>query len=212
LITINAMGKQCPVPVIEAKKALETDGSDGVVIRVDNFVAVQNLENMAGGLGYGFSYVKIAESDYEATISKNYAQAVTVSAEKAPENYSNKVIEDAQDCAPACGPTVVIKSNKMGEGAEELGKTLLKGFIYSLTELETAPQAVIFINSGAYLTTEGSNSLEDLKKLTESGTEVLTCGACLNYYELTEKLIVGEVTNMYAITEKMSKAQVLINL
>ena len=31
------------------------------------------------------------------------------------------------------------------------------------------------------------------------GVEILTCGTCLNFYGLTEKLAVGGVTNMYVI-------------
>ena len=48
--------------------------------------------------------------------------------------------------------------------------------------------------------------LEDLKALEAEGVEILTCGTCLNYYGLTEKLAVGGVTNMYVIAEKMLNA------
>ena len=69
---------------------------------------------------------------------------------------------------------------------------------------------MLFYNGGAKLTTEGSASLEDLKKLEEQGVEILTCGTCLNYYGLTEKLRVGEVTNMYVIAEKQLQADCII--
>ena len=67
-----------------------------------------------------------------------------------------------------------------------------------------------FYNGGATLTAEGSDSLEDLKHLEEQGVEILTCGTCLNYYGLSEKLQVGSVTNMYAIVEKMTGADKII--
>ena len=101
---------------------------------------------------------------------------------------------------------VVISSDKMGEGEEELGKVLIKGYIYALTQLETLPKTILFYNKGAYLTCEGSASLEDLKSLEAQGVEILTCGTCLNYYGITEKLQVGTVTNMYVIAETMAKA------
>jgi selenium metabolism protein YedF len=92
----------------------------------------------------------------------------------------------------------------MGRGSDELGKNLLKGFIYSLTEQDVLPGKVIFYNGGVHSVIEGSDSLEDLKGLAEQGVEIYACGACLNFYELTAA--VGEVTNMYRIVEMMRQA------
>ena len=98
----------------------------------------------------------------------------------------------------------------MGEGNDELGKVLIKGFIYALTQLERLPKTVIFYNGGATVPVEGSASLEDLKNLEAQGVEIITCGTCLDYYNLKEKLAVGSVTNMYTIVEKMSNASCII--
>ena len=98
----------------------------------------------------------------------------------------------------------------MGEGSNELGKILLKGFLFALTQQEQLPKTVLFYNGGAAVTCEGSASLEDLKALQAQGVEILTCGTCLNYYGLTEQLRVGEVTNMYVIVEKQAKADLVI--
>jgi len=100
----------------------------------------------------------------------------------------------------------------MGNGAEELGKILVKGFIYSLTELPLPPQCVIFFNAGAYLTSDGANTLDDLKKLEEKGTEILTCGTCINYFGLQNKLAVGKIVNMYEITERLVCAGTVVNI
>ena len=94
----------------------------------------------------------------------------------------------------------------MGQGSEELGRQLMKGFLYALTELDELPETILFYNGGAKLTTEGSDSLEDLKLLETQGVEILTCGTCLNHYGIGEKLAVGAVTNMYVIAEKMMQA------
>ena len=94
----------------------------------------------------------------------------------------------------------------MGNGDDELGKILIKGFIYALSQMETHPDTILFYNGGAKLTTEDSESLEDLKKMEEEGVEILTCGTCLNFYGLTEKLRIGTVTNLYVIAEKMRNA------
>ena len=119
---------------------------------------------------------------------------------------------DVAACVPDSrkNTVVVIASDKMGEGSEELGKTLMKGFIYALNQQETLPKTMLFYNGGAALTCEGSPALEDLKSLAVQGVEILTCGTCLNFYGISDKLQVGEVTNMYVIAEKMTQAGLIV--
>ena len=94
---------------------------------------------------------------------------------------------------PITDTVVAISAAVMGDGSEELGKTLLKAFVFALTQQDKLP-------------CEGSAMLEDLKALEAQGVEILTCGTCLNFYGLTEKLAVGSVTNMYTIAEKLTQA------
>lgn len=98
----------------------------------------------------------------------------------------------------------------MGSGSEELGRTLLKGFIYALGQQDQLPETILFYNGGASITCEDSPALEDLRSLEAQGVEILTCGTCLNFYGLTDKLQVGGVTNMYTIVEKMTGAGLLV--
>ena len=98
----------------------------------------------------------------------------------------------------------------MGEGDPVLGRLLLKGFLYALTQQDQFPETLLFYNSGAFMTVEGSEALADLRFLEESGVEILTCGTCLNHYDLAEKLAVGQVTNMYEIAERMTHADLLV--
>ena len=203
--TIDVLGKPCPVPVIETKKVLTDPAEYGVLVKVDSIVAVQNLEKMSKGSGYGFSFTENAKDSYEVVISKG---AHNPSAPKTERSISQAMGNSEQPK----GLTVVIGRDTMGEGAEELGKILIKGFIYSLTELTTPPEHMVFFNSGAFLTTAGANTVNDLKKLSEKGTKVLTCGACVNHYEIADKLAVGEITNMYRIAEIMAFADKVINI
>jgi peroxiredoxin family protein len=62
------------------------------------------------------------------------------------------------------------------------------------------------------LACEGAATLEDLRAMEAKGVSIQACGACLNYYELTEKLAVGSVTNMDAIATTMAEASKLVNL
>jgi selenium metabolism protein YedF len=105
---------------------------------------------------------------------------------------------------------VVISSKAMGHGGDELGTALMKGFLYALSQQEQLPSTILFYNGGASITCEGSVSLEDLRSMEAQGVEILTCGTCLNFYGLTEKLAVGTVTNMYTIVEKMNGADLII--
>ena len=112
---------------------------------------------------------------------------------------------------PGASNTVIaIGSNCMGSGDDNLGATLMKGYIYAVSQQEELPKTILFYNGGAKLTTEGSLSLEDLKAIEEQGVQILTCGTCLNYYGLSEKLSVGSVTNMYTIVETLAQATKVI--
>ena len=80
----------------------------------------------------------------------------------------------------------------------------------SRSQQDQLPSTILFYNGGAKLTTEDSASLEDLRLMEQQGVEILTCGTCLNYYGLTEKLAVGSVTDMYTIVERLSRAEKVI--
>ena len=202
MITVNAIGDACPVPVVKTRKAMETiKGSEVVETLVDNEIAVENLKKMAGQMGYEVKDQKLEEGKYSV-------QIMVTEAEK-----TEKIQADICDCRPtaASDKVVVIRSNVMGEGDPELGKVLIKGFIYALSQQEELPKTILFYNGGAYLTCEGSASLDDLKELEHRGVKILTCGTCLNFYGLSEKLKVGEVTNIYEIAETMSKASLIVS-
>ncbi|MBP6323337.1 MAG: sulfurtransferase-like selenium metabolism protein YedF, partial [Fusobacteriaceae bacterium] len=108
------------------------------------------------------------------------------------------------------GTVIVIDSDEMGKGDPKLGKALMKAFIYTLTELETLPETIILYNKGVFLVAEGSDSIEDLEKLSSLGVNIFSCGACVNFYELVEKVKIGSVTNMYNILNLQTKAKRII--
>ena len=195
-IKIDAMGLACPLPVVKTIKALEAlTGPAALETHVDNETAVQNLTRLAAGRGLPVRSEKLGEGHFVVTMEADPAAApagAEAPAACVPDRRSNTV--------------VAVGSDAMGLGSEELGRTLMKGFLYALTQLDELPKTLLFYNGGARLTTEGSLSLEDLRSLEAQGVQILTCGTCLNYYGLTEKLAVGGVTNMYSIVETLAKA------
>ena len=192
MMKVNAIGDVCPIPVVKAKKAMqELNGSGVIEVLVDNEIAVTNVTKMATGAGAKVVSEKLAEKEYKVIIEVEEGTCACATCEE--ENM-----------------VVVISSDRMGNGNDELGKVLIKGFIFAITQLDKLPKTMLFYNGGATLTAEGSDSLEDLKHLEQQGVEILTCGTCLNYYGLSEKLQVGSVTNMYSIVEKMAGADKII--
>lgn len=203
---LNMLGQPCPIPVINAKKALAKPNANGVSVQVDNFVAVQNLEKMAKGYGYAFSYTTASDNDYTVSI--------TGSPSNPAANKPVALVNASTTAQPAnaSSATVFISSNTMGKGADELGEILIKGFIFSLNELATPPATIIFINSGAKLTTKGANTVPDLQTLAAKGTQIFTCGTCANYFQLTDDLAVGAITDMMNITNMLASATHLITI
>jgi selenium metabolism protein YedF len=168
MFKIDALGKACPLPVIETKKALREH--DVVETLVDNEIATQNLRKMAEQLGYIYQMDQDAPNHYKVVISKGNADMI-----------DDEEPQVAEEIATVDDYIVVVDTNVMGRGSDELGKNLLKGFIYSLTEQDVLPEKVIFYNGGVQSVVEGSDSLEDIRGLAEQGVEIYACGACLNF-------------------------------
>ena len=197
---IDCKGMACPLPVVNAKKASEElKTGDVLTVLVDNEIAVQNLSRFAEHKGFGVSAEK--KSD------KEYAVIMTVSgaAEETKEEEVSCVMDSRRK-----GMLVVLSANVMGTGDAKLGTSLMKAFVFALTKQDQLPNTILCYNTGAYLTCEGADTLEDLKLMESEGVTVLTCGTCLDFYGLKEKLAVGGVTNMYDIVERMENAAQII--
>lgn len=197
-IVVNAMGEQCPIPVVKATRALLGMTEPGTLeVHVDNETAVQNLARMASGNKLSARFDKMKEGEYVVTI-------------EVPTPMGNSPLEEPPmiPCGADAkgGLLVAVDTDVMGRGSDELGRVLMKGFLYAVSQLPEPPGTMLFYNGGAHLTCRGSESLEDLKALEAQGVEIFTCGTCLDHYGLKEQLAVGEVTNMYTIVEKLAGA------
>ena len=197
---IDCKGMACPLPVVNAKKAAEAMSlGDVLTVLVDNEIAVQNLSRFAEHKGFGVSAQKKGEKEYAVIMS-----------------ISGEVVESKEE-EVACvmdsrrkGMLVVLSGNVMGTGDAKLGTSLMKAFVFALTKQDQLPDTILCYNTGAYLTCEGADTLEDLKLLESEGVTILTCGTCLDFYGLKEKLAVVGVTNMYDIVERMESAAQII--
>ena len=208
MIVLDERAKSCPLPVVETKKALEAAASgDTARVLVDNEIAVQNLRKLADHKGWSFCWEKRGGVDFQAWITREAGESLSEEKQRETEE------PECPDCRTEGirpGLTAVISSEAMGQGDDRLGKILMKSFLFALTQQDILPETVLLYNGGAFLSYEGSESLEDLKKLEELGVEILTCGTCLDFYGLKEKLAVGGISNMYEIVEKQCRAHTIL--
>ena len=194
--TIDCRGQACPAPVIATKKALEESGT-GIRVLVDDGAPRENVVRFVKNRGY--QVVETAEAD-------GWSLLVTGSttAEETPQSTVT---------ATASGDRVLlITSNQLGDGSEELGYLLMKNFIFTLLETPQQPDRILFLNSGVLLATEGAETVEALKRLEERGVELLACGVCLDYFKKKDQLAVGQVTNMFSTAEHLLTASSVIKL
>ena len=101
---------------------------------------------------------------------------------------------------------VVISSDAMGRGDDQLGKLLIRAFIHTLTELEEKPDVIGLYNSGVLLSKEGSECVEDFRALEKNGVKILICGTCVNHFGIKGQISVGTISNMYVIAETLLSA------
>lgn len=189
---LDLRGLKCPEPVIRTKKALQDFDDDIIVSIVDNVTAKENITRLVSNLNLKYD---IREKDGCFYISIENTKGSTGVFKK-----------DDNEIA------IVITNDKLGTGNDELGKVLIKSYLYALTESYPMPKVMMFLNAGVKLTTEGSEVLDNLQKLADAGTEIISCGTCLDFYGLKEKVKVGIIGNMYMIVEKMNNSGKVFNI
>jgi len=193
--TINAAGLPCPEPVIRTRKALQNHNVVDVI--VDNETALENVKRLGEKEGCTIDTAPQSDGTWILSLTrKGVVKEVKGSAESTPSAKGQTV--------------VVISEDRMGRGNDELGYVLIRGFIHTLLELDTLPDTLIFYNTGVKLAADDSEVIEDLKKMEGLGIELLICGTCINYFEITEKISTGIVSNMFDIASKMTEADKLV--
>ncbi len=188
---IDARGLNCPVPVVRTKKALESMEEGDLTVLIERPEGCQNVRRFAESQGCKVT-VDEKEGLYYIQIHK----------EKTPESVTPQKSKDV----------VFITSEFLGTGDPELGKILMKAFLNTLWDAEPKPTKIMFLNDGVRLTTEGSDVLDSLKLLKEEGVEIFSCGTCLEYYQLKDKLKIGVVTNMYDTVDSLLSAEKIIKI
>lgn len=186
----------CPAPVVTTKRVLEEAGGEAVQVLVDPGAPRENVTRFAANRGFA-----VAESETDG----GFALTITPSGSTAAA--------PVRTVTGKGGATVMlVASDRLGDGPEELGRLLMKNFIITLLDLTELPDRMLFVNSAVLLTTEGSEVLEALDQLGNRGVEVLSCGVCLDFFHRKEKLAAGSVTNMFTIAESLMGTGAVVRL
>jgi selenium metabolism protein YedF len=194
--TVDARGFSCPQPVVLAKKALES--SENIVVIVDNNAALENVRRLGAKLGCSIEIENTGESEFHIHLTRGNIDPTAIT-------------DDAPSCGTSSGDLVaVISSETMGRGNDELGLILMKAFIHTLVQADELPVKILFYNAGVKLAAADSEVVDDLKNLTDAGVEILLCGTCVNFFNLSGKTGAGRITNMFEILSVMSTAGRLI--
>jgi tRNA 2-thiouridine synthesizing protein A len=193
IVKLDLKGMPCPGPVVETRNALlrlEKDVQDvHLTVVVDNQAASLNVTRFAESLNCTVSRTEVADGTFILDIFRSSGSDCEL-----PEAASEPAAAGSSDRY-----ILYIDSSRMGRGDERLGRILLKAFLKTLSELESLPQTIIFVNEGVHLTTVDSPEIATIKALEDGGCAVLVCGTCLDFYHLKDKLGVGQVSNMFEI-------------
>jgi selenium metabolism protein YedF len=189
--SLDVRGMACPGPVVSVKRALETAQGELRVL-LDDGAPRENVKRFAQGRGYQVQEEPL-EGAFAFTITGGQKPAAAVSGR-------------------AGAVVMLIGSDRLGDGPEELGRLLMRNFIMTLLELPELPDRMLFINTGVLLTAGGSEVIEALEALGNRGVEVLSCGICLDFFKKKELLAAGGVTNMFTIGESLLQAGSVVRL
>lgn len=189
--TIDCRNQACPAPVINVKNALETENE--ILVIVDDGAARENVARFSRNRGYQVT---------EQQDDRGWTLTISGTADK----------KAAIPLPSSGGSILLITSDRLGDGPEELGRLLMKNFIHTLLESCKLPSKIIFLNTGVFMTCEGSDVREALEKLHGMGVEIFSCGICLDFFILKDKLRVGTTTNMLVTVESLLSAGQVIKL
>lgn len=206
---IDARGLACPAPVLEAKKAVE-EGATRLRVVVDNGGSQENVRLFLESRGFTVVLSRDV-SDFIVTASRTTSFSgpipdsaippcpLPAAAPESPKEASRRIM-------------VLVSSDRMGRGDDELGGKLMTNFLRTLKEMGPDLWRLVFVNGGVTLTVEGAGVLPDLQALEGAGVTILVCGTCLDHFGLLERKKVGQTTNMLDIVTAMQLAGSVVTL
>lgn len=196
--TIDVRGKACPLPIVITKKAIkEALPAEELEVLLDNEVSKNNLT------------AYLTESGYTPIVAMQGSVFVVAF------SATPGVVPTAAAVCPVSGAVfgdyvLVLNRDEMGGGERELGRTLMRTYINAMEQFDALPVSILCYNSGVKLVDQGSDTAQSLAKLADAGVEIICCGVCVEYYNVS--VAAGKIGNMFAIANKMMAATKVIYL
>jgi selenium metabolism protein YedF len=195
---LDCRGLACPAPVLQTKQLLEKENPAAIKVIVDNEAARQNVTRFLEHQKFQVTVEKLGADLHLLGTKSGEVRGIEKTAPP-PEGAHKKIM-------------VMVSSDRMGRGDDELGAKLMFNFLKTLKEMGHELWRLVFVNNGVKLAVEGSDALSILKELEGDGVQILVCGTCLNHFNLLEKKKVGETTNMLDIVTAMQVSDKVINI
>ena len=189
---IDARDLPCPQPVLVTKKALEAMAGGMLQVIVDNKAAMENVRRFA------------VNADCETSVREEGRDFIIEIKKGSPKTAGEETA--------GTDTVVVIASDRIGKGNDELGGILMRILFPTLLEINPKPKTLVFVNAGVKMTVEGSDLIDPLTKLEKHGVELLVCGTCLDFFGLKEKVRIGKVSNFFEIMQTILRADKTIGL
>ena len=200
---IDARKLECPAPVLKTKKYLEQEDVTEIDVLVDNDAAAENVSRFLTFQGFE---VSVALDGGTLIVSGRKDPGKAKNQETTSETVKTKDDPDTQKIL------VIISSQQIGKGDDELGRKLMISFVKTLKEMGPDLWRLVLLNHGVKFSTKDSQILEELKELEALGVVILVCGACLTHLGLMDDKVIGETTNMLDIVTSIQLADKVINL
>ncbi len=198
---IDARGQQCPKPLIMTRSALSDKTIEyGFTVLTDNATSKDNIERYLSDNSIKFTttekndcwHIQIEKPGTESVLSEPELHCPVTTG----KNRSDHII--------------CIKSRFMGNGSDELGELLMKGFVNTIKEISPLPGEIILYNSGVLLATDDSTLAETFAELHSLGIRITVCGTCADYFSVKDHITTGTISNMYDILSALSNCSRVI--
>jgi selenium metabolism protein YedF len=196
---LDCRGLACPAPVLQTKQKIEKENLSEINVIVDNQAAKENVSRFLENQKFEIAIEQKGTDFYVHGRKTGTSKAPDQPLAKESQLHRKKIM-------------VMVGTNRMGHGDDELGSKLLFNFLKTLKEMGPELWRLVFVNNGVKLAIEGAEALPVLKELEDEGVKILLCGTCLNHFNLLEKKKVGETTNMLDIVTAMQIADSVINI
>lgn len=207
---LDCRGLACPQPVMRTRDALAEGPLRECLVLVDNAAASENVSRFLRRNGFEVTVRQPGDGLWEVHGLSDAAQAT------GPEQDGQAPsAAQAPQAAPAADAEnrktlVLITTETLGRGDDELGARLMENFLLSLPELGPSLWRIVLLNGGVKLAALPGKCLDTLKQLERNGVSILVCGTCLNFFHLLDARQVGETTNMMDVVTSLSLADKVI--